>query len=117
MKAKPPWSLNRSPSRGFSSSPRIVTIVAFLTFDSIARILLAPAIYIALETIEGQVVAPLVLGLRFELNPVVIFTWFILWGWMWGIVGALLAFPMLAVFKIFCDHIQSLSPMGEFLGR
>ena len=32
----------------------IVTIVAFLTFDSLARILLAPAIYIALETIEGQ---------------------------------------------------------------
>jgi predicted PurR-regulated permease PerM len=95
----------------------IVTIVAFLTFDSIARILLAPAIYIALETIAGQVVAPMVLGLRFALNPVVIFTWLILWGWMWGIVGALLAFPMLAVFKIFCDHIQSLSPMGEFLGR
>jgi len=82
----------------------IVTIVAFLTFDSIARILLAPAIYIALETIAGQVVAPMVLGLRFALNPVVIFTWLILWG-------------MLAVFKIFCDHIQSLSPMGEFLGR
>ena len=54
MKAKPPWNLDRSPSRGFSSSPRIVTIVAFLTFDSLARILLAPAIYIALETIEGQ---------------------------------------------------------------
>jgi predicted PurR-regulated permease PerM len=95
----------------------IVTVVAFLTFDSIGRILLAPGIYIAMETIQGQVVTPMVLGLRFALNPVVIFIWLIFWGWMWGIIGALLAFPMLTVFKILCDHIQSLEPIGEFLGR
>jgi predicted PurR-regulated permease PerM len=95
----------------------IVTIVAFLTFDSIARILLVLAIYITLEVIQGQIITPMVLGLRFTLNPVVIFIWFIFWGWMWGIVGALLAFPMLTVFKILCDHIQRLAPIGEFLGR
>ncbi len=95
----------------------IVATVAFLTFDSIGRIVLAPAIYIALETIQGQVITPMVLGLRFALNPVVIFIWFIFWGWIWGITGALLAFPMLTVFKILCDHIQPLAPIGEFLGR
>ena len=95
----------------------IVTTVAFLTFESLGRILLAPGIYIALETLQGQFVTPMVLGLRFALNPVVIFIWFIFWGWMWGITGALLAFPMLTVFKILCDHIQPLGPMGDFLGR
>jgi predicted PurR-regulated permease PerM len=95
----------------------VVTIVAFLTFDGIGRVLLAPGIYLALETIQGQIVTPLVLGLRFTLNPVVIFIWLIFWGWMWGIVGAMLAFPMLAIFKILCDHIQPLAPIGEFLGR
>ena len=95
----------------------VVTIVAFLTFDSLGRILLAPAIYIALETIQGQIVTPLVLGLRFTLNPVAIFVWLIFWGWMWGIVGAVLAFPMLMIFKIFCDHIQPLAPVGEFLEK
>jgi predicted PurR-regulated permease PerM len=95
----------------------IVTIIAFLTFDSIGRVLLAPTIYMALETIQGQIVTPMVLGLRFTLNPVVIFIWLIFWGWMWGIVGAMLAFPMLTIFKILCDHIEPLSPIGEFLGR
>ncbi|HVP79288.1 MAG TPA: AI-2E family transporter [Thermodesulfobacteriota bacterium] len=95
----------------------VVTIVAFLTFDSIGRILLAPAIYIALETLQGQFVTPLVLGLRFTLNPVAIFVWLIFWGWMWGILGAILAFPMLMIFKIFCDHIQPLAPVGEFLEK
>jgi predicted PurR-regulated permease PerM len=48
---------------------------------------------------------------------VAVFIWLIFWGWMWGIIGALLAFPMLAVFKILCDHIQPLAPIGDFLGR
>jgi predicted PurR-regulated permease PerM len=95
----------------------IVTIVALLTFDSIGRVLLAPAIYIALEIIQGQLVTPVVLGLRFTLNPVAIFIWLIFWGWMWGIVGAMLAFPMLTIFKILCDHVRPLAPIGEFLGR
>ena len=95
----------------------IVTLVAFLTFDSIGRVLLAPAIYIGLEIIQGQLVTPMVLGLRFTLNPVAIFIWLIFWGWMWGIVGAMLAFPMLTIFKILCDHVRPLTPIGEFLGR
>jgi predicted PurR-regulated permease PerM len=95
----------------------VVTIVAFLTFDSLARILAAPVVYIALESIQGLIITPMVLGLRFTLNPVVIFMWLIFWGWMWGIVGAILAFPMLTIFKILCDHIEPLSPIGEFLGR
>ncbi len=95
----------------------IVTIVAFLTFDSLGHILLAPAIYVALEILQGQIVTPMVLGLRFALNPVVIFIWLIFWGWMWGILGAILAFPMLTVFKILCDHVEPLAPIGEFLAR
>jgi predicted PurR-regulated permease PerM len=95
----------------------VVTIVAFLTFDSVGRILLAPAIYLFLETIQGQIVTPMVLGLRFTLNPVVVFVWLIFWGWMWGILGVMLAFPMLTIFKILCDHIGPLAPIGEFLGR
>ena len=95
----------------------IVTIVAFLTFDSIGRILLVPAIYIALETIQGQIITPMVLGSRFTLNPIAVFISFIFWGWMWGIIGALLAFPILTVLKILCDHIEGLAPIGELLGN
>jgi predicted PurR-regulated permease PerM len=95
----------------------IITVVAFLAFDNIGRILLAPAIYIALETLQGQIITPMLVGLRFALNPVAIFVWLIFWGWLWGIVGALLAVPMLTVFKILCDHIRPLAPVGEFLGR
>jgi predicted PurR-regulated permease PerM len=59
----------------------------------------------------------MVLGRRFALNPIVIYLWLIFWGWMWGMIGVLLAVPMLTVFKIFCDHIRPLSRIGAFLGR
>jgi len=95
----------------------IVTIVAFLTFDSIGRILLVPAVYIALDTIQGQIITPMALGSRFTLNPIAIFIAFIFWGWMWGIIGALLAFPILTVLKILCDHIEGLAPIGDLLGN
>ncbi|HNV25119.1 MAG TPA: hypothetical protein PKI21_02580 [Nitrospira sp.] len=39
-----------------------------------------------------------------------------IWGWIWGVGGALLAVPLLAVFKILCDHLEPLHPIGEFLG-
>jgi predicted PurR-regulated permease PerM len=38
------------------------------------------------------------------------------WDWLWGVAGALLAVPLLAVFKILCDNIEVLTPIGHVLG-
>jgi predicted PurR-regulated permease PerM len=40
----------------------------------------------------------------------------ILWWEIWGVAGAFIAVPLLATFKILCDHIETLAPVGEFLG-
>lgn len=40
-----------------------------------------------------------------------------IWGWLWGIPGALLAVPILATFKILCDQLEPLNGVGEFIGR
>jgi predicted PurR-regulated permease PerM len=54
-------------------------------------------------------------GKRLELNTVVVFLAVAFWGWLWGIVGALIAVPMLVVVKVFTDHVEGLSALGEFL--
>lgn len=95
----------------------IVGLVAVLSFESIGRALLVPVVYFLITAAEGQIVTPMILGRRFALNPIVIYVWLIFWGWMWGIIGALLAVPMLTIFKIFCDHIRPLSRVGDFLAR
>ena len=57
------------------------------------------------------------MGRRLLLNPVVVFIGLTFWGWLWGIPGALLAVPMLVMFKILCDLIEPLAPVSEFLGK
>ncbi|MCI0454893.1 MAG: AI-2E family transporter [Candidatus Dadabacteria bacterium] len=95
----------------------VLTLVALLTFENLGHALLVSAVYLGLTAIQGNFIAPMVLGRRLTLNPMVIFIALIFWGWIWGIPGALLAVPMLATFKIFCDHIEPLTPIGEFLGK
>jgi predicted PurR-regulated permease PerM len=57
-----------------------------------------------------------VLGKRLLLNPVVIFVALMLWTFLWGIPGAILAIPMLVVLKIVCDHVARLRPLAVLLG-
>lgn len=108
---------NYVPYVGAAAGIGIVTLVSFMTFNLTTHALVAPAVYLALSIVEGQLITPIILGKRMALNPVVVFISLIFWGWMWGIVGAFLAIPMVSSFKIFCDQIEPLAPIGEFLGQ
>jgi predicted PurR-regulated permease PerM len=93
----------------------VVTLVAAVALDSLGAILLVPATYLALNLLEEYVAVPFVIGRRLLLNPVVLFIWLIFWGWLWGVPGALMAVPLLAIVKIVCDHVQPLAPLAEFI--
>jgi len=95
----------------------VVTLVALVTMDQFTSILLVPSAYLGLNLLEEYLFFPFLIGRRLLLNPVVIFIWLIFWGWLWGIPGALMAVPLLAIFKIVCDHIEPLAAVAEFLGR
>jgi predicted PurR-regulated permease PerM len=107
--------LNFVPYLGALTGIICMTIGAVLSFDSFGYALIFPAVYLAYGTLEGNFITPLVMGRSLTLNPVIILLSLTFWGWMWGIPGILLAVPILAAFKIFCSHIEPLSPLAEFL--
>jgi predicted PurR-regulated permease PerM len=109
--------LNYIPYLGALTGIIIVAVVSALTFDDPVKIILAPSAYFFLSVIEGNFIMPLALGRSLALNPVVIFIWLIFWGWVWGVAGAVLAVPLLAILKIICDHFKPLSALSEFLGK
>ncbi len=109
--------LNFVPFFGPLVGVTVLTLVATLNYSDLSRILLPPAVYFGLHLIENNVSTPWILGRRLILNPVFILLWLFFWWWIWGVAGALLAVPMLATLKIFCDTIEPLAPIGEFLGR
>jgi predicted PurR-regulated permease PerM len=93
----------------------LLSLAGILTFDSLVHALIAPAVYFVVMTICWQGVVPFVVGRRMTLSPVAVFIMIIVLGWMWGVIGALVAVPVLASMKIVCDRVGALRPISEFL--
>ena len=95
----------------------LFTMAGLVTFPDVGHALAVPGSYLAVNLLQANFVSPTVLGRRLTLNPVAILVGLVFWWWIWGVGGAFIAVPLLATFKIFCDHIESLAPIGEFLGK
>ena len=104
------------PYLGSTALLATLTLAGLVTFPSVGHALLVPGSYLAVNIVQANFISPVVLGRRLTLNPVAILVGLIFWWWIWGVAGALIAVPLLATLKIFCDHIESLAPIGEFLG-
>ena len=107
--------LNFVPYLGALTGIICMTLGALLSYDSVTYALLFPATYLVLATLEGNFITPMVMGRSLTLNPVLVLLSLTFWGWMWGIIGVILAVPILATFKIFCSHIEPMEPLAEFI--
>jgi predicted PurR-regulated permease PerM len=104
------------PYLGSTTLLATLALAGLVTFPSISHALLVPGSYLAVNIVQSSFISPVILGRRLTLNPVAILVGLIFWWWIWGVAGAFIAVPLLATLKIFCDHIESLAPIGEFLG-
>ncbi len=107
--------LNYVPYLGALTGIICMTLGAVLSFDSLGYAMIVPASYLGIAILEGNFITPFIVGRSLTLNPILILIALAFWGWMWGISGMILAVPILATFKIFCDHIEPLAPVAEFM--
>jgi predicted PurR-regulated permease PerM len=70
----------------------------------------------ATQLILGNIVEPRIMGQSMNLSPLVVFLSMVFWGWMWGVVGMVMAVPLTVGLKIICEHIESLHPIAIVLG-
>ena len=108
-------ALNFIPYAGCFLGCVITFLIGVVYLDSPAQAVMAPLIYLTINAIEGNVITPMVLGRSMKLNPVIVFTFIIFWGWVWGVGGVLIAVPLLGIIKIACDHTQTLKPVARIL--
>jgi predicted PurR-regulated permease PerM len=108
--------LNYVPILGPLFGTLIFLLAGLLSFDSLWWALVPPALYFGIHLVEGEIVTPMLLARRFTLNPVLVILSLVFWFWMWGVPGAILAVPMLAILKIVCDRVRNLKAVGHFLG-
>ena len=77
--------------------------------------LLPVGLYFLVHVIEGEIATPMLLARRFTINPVAVILALLFWSWMWGVPGAILAVPVLAITKIICDNLRPLKAFGHVL--
>lgn len=97
--------LNYMPYVGAFITTLLFLGVGFLQFDDLLQSVLPAACFVGLSIMEGNVVTPMVLGARMRISPLAILVWLLIWGWMWGIPGALLAVPMLTCLKVITEQL------------
>jgi predicted PurR-regulated permease PerM len=74
------------------------------------------ATVIGLHLFALNVLYPKYIGKRLQLNPLLVTLSLLIWGWLWGAMGLILAVPLMGALKIICDHVESLRPLGEWMG-
>jgi predicted PurR-regulated permease PerM len=107
--------LNYVPILGPVLGVLIFLLAGLLTHDVLWQALLPAGLYLGIHLIEGETVTPMLVAKRFTLNPVLVIISLVFWFWLWGVPGAILSFPMLAIAKIVCDRVKSLAAFGHFL--
>jgi predicted PurR-regulated permease PerM len=108
--------LNFVPILGPTAAIIILLVAGIVTIEPLWAALLPALLYFLIHCAEGEAITPMLLAARFTVNPVLVIIGVIFWYWIWGVVGAVLATPMLAIFKIICDRIETLQPVGHFIG-
>jgi predicted PurR-regulated permease PerM len=107
--------LNFIPYAGPSASLLLLTLVAIVTFDGLGHVLAVAGSFLGLVTVEGQIVQPLLVGKRLQLNPMLVFLGLWFGGLFWGVAGIILATPTLVALKVIAKRSQGGKPLLDFL--
>jgi predicted PurR-regulated permease PerM len=109
-------TVNFIPYAGATVTLLVVTLVAFVSFDSLGQVVGVAMSDLVLAAIEGQFVQPLLVGRRLEVNPLLIFLALWFGGIFWGVAGVILATPTLVALKVIAENALDGQSMLQFLG-
>jgi predicted PurR-regulated permease PerM len=107
--------LNFIPYVGSTTTLIVLTVVAIVSFDGLGHVMAVAGSYLALATIEGQFVQPLLVGRRLQLNPLLVFLALWFGGLFWGVSGIILATPALVALKVVAENASRGRPLLNFL--
>jgi predicted PurR-regulated permease PerM len=107
--------LNYMPYVGPLIGVTMTLLMGFVHFDSPLEALLPAGGYLLLHTLEGQLLTPIVLGRRMAISPLVLILGLMTFGWLWGVVGLLLAVPLLACVKLALERLHGMEAWARLM--
>ena len=109
--------LNFIPYLGAFVTVVLIGIVTLATFDGTQETVLACGGFLLIDLVKGHFVCPLVLGRRMPLNTVAVLLSLLFWGWVWGIVGVIIAVPLTVMIQVICAHSERFRGVAIVLGN
>ncbi|MCD7098003.1 AI-2E family transporter [Stenotrophomonas sp. MMGLT7] len=107
--------LNFAPYIGPLIGVVLMLLMGFVEFRDPLAAALPALLYLALHTLEGQIVTPIVLGRRMAISPLMLILALMLFGWLWGMIGLLLAVPMLVCIKLVLGKLEGMQRWARLL--
>jgi predicted PurR-regulated permease PerM len=94
----------------------VILSLAGISQYGMGLIALIPAgVFFGINLLEAQFITPAVLGRHMRLNPLILILWLLIWGWLWGPVGVLLAVPLLVCIKLATAQLKIMTPWLELI--
>jgi len=109
------FCINYVPILGPIAGMVLFALVGLATLGTTWTALIPAAGYLAIHITEGEIATPLILARRFTLNPIAVMVGLVFWYWLWGIQGAILSVPLLAITKIISDRLRPFKALGHLL--
>jgi len=98
---------NFIPYVGAIVTTTVLAVVCMLyANDASLEVFLPVLTFAGITAVEGNLITPFIQGASMRLSPIAILLWLLVWGWLWGIPGALLAVPMLTSVKLIAEKIR-----------
>jgi predicted PurR-regulated permease PerM len=93
------------------------SLIALGQTGSIGDALIVAAVYLAVAGVEGYIVTPYILGRSLDMNGTTVLVACLFWGFLWGLMGLILAMPITVTLKLVCQHIPALNRWAELMSR
>jgi AI-2 transport protein TqsA len=107
--------LNYIPNFGALIATVMPILVTLLQTGSFGLTAVIAGLLIVTHNLIGNLVEPKLLGRSLRLSPLLVLISLIFWGWMWGIMGAVLAVPITSIIKIICQNVEPLRPLAVLM--
>jgi len=107
--------LNFIPNFGSIVATSFPIIIGLIKYGFSVRMLIVAGALVLTQMIIGNALEPKIMGERLNLSPIVILISLIFWGWIWGIIGMILAVPFTSALKIIFANIKPLKPISDLI--
>jgi predicted PurR-regulated permease PerM len=90
-------------------------VVGLVQGDGFNQALAMAGAATVITSLEGWLITPPLMGKVERMSALTVFLGLLLWTWIWGAWGTVLAVPMLAIVKAVADHVERLRPVARLM--